>query len=77
MIIVVARSTSEDIFELSVMLLVEYICVDYLPEDDPNDFYGEEYTCYLLMESELDDFLTLIAQIETLLLQNNRMYREK
>lgn len=57
---------TEDIFELSVMLLVEYICVDYLPEDDPNDFYGEEYTCYLLMESELDDFLTLIAQIETL-----------
>lgn len=50
---------TEDIFELSVMLLVEYICVDYLPEDDPNDFYGEEYTCYLLMESELDDFLTL------------------
>ena len=48
------------------MLLVEYICVDYLPEDDPNDFYGEEYTCYLLMESELDDFLTLIAQIEAL-----------
>lgn len=57
---------TEDIFELSVMLLVEYICVDYLPEDDPNDFYGEEYTCYLLMESELDDYLTLIAQIETL-----------
>lgn len=55
---------TEDIFELSVMLLVEYICVDYLPEDDPNDFYGEEYTCYLLMESELDDYLTLIAQIE-------------
>ena len=52
---------TEDIFELSVMLLVEYICVDYLPEDDPNDFYGEEYTCYLLMESELDDYLTLIA----------------
>lgn len=50
---------TEDIFELSVMLLVEYICVDYLPEDDPNDFYGEEYTCYLLMESELDDYLTL------------------
>lgn len=57
---------TEDIFELSVILLVEYICVDYLPEDDPNDFYGEEYTCYLLMESELDDYLTLIAQIETL-----------
>ena len=57
---------TEDIFELSVMLLVEYICVDYLPEDDPNDFYGEEYTCYLLMQSELDDFLTLIAQIEAL-----------
>lgn len=50
---------TEDIFELSVMLLAEYICVDYLPEDDPNDFYGEEYTCYLLMESELDDYLTL------------------
>ncbi len=57
---------TEDIFELSVVLLVEYICVDYLPEDDPNDFYGEEYTCYLLMESEMDDYLTLIAQIETL-----------
>lgn len=57
---------TEDIFELSVMLLVEYICVDYLPEDDPNDFYGEEYTCYLLMETELDDYLMLIAQIETL-----------
>lgn len=57
---------TEDIFELSVMLLVEYICVDYLPEDDPNDFYGEEYTCYLLMETELDDYLTLIAQIEAL-----------
>lgn len=55
---------TEDIFELSVMLLVEYICVDYLPEDDPNDFYGEEYTCYLLMESELDEYLALIAKLE-------------
>ena len=57
---------TEDIFELSVMLLAEYICVDYLPEDDPNDFYGAEYTCYLLMEPELNEFLKLIAQIENL-----------
>ena len=46
------ETDTADIFELSVMLLVEYICVDYLPEDDPNDFYGEEYTCYLRMYRE-------------------------
>ena len=56
---------TEDIFELSMALLTEYICVD-MPDDDSDDSYGDEFTRFILSEPELDDFLTLIAQIETL-----------
>lgn len=59
-----AEISAEDIFELSLLLLTEYICCDYPPEDDPDDFYGPEYTCYLLLEAELDAYLDLIAKLE-------------
>lgn len=52
-----------DIFELSFVLLTEYICVD-MPDDDSDDPYGDEFTRFILSESELDEYLDLIAKLE-------------
>ena len=52
-----------DIFELSFVLLTEYICVD-LPDDDSDDPYGDEFTRFILSEPELDEYLDLIAKLE-------------
>lgn len=52
-----------DIFELSFALLTEYICVD-MPDDDSDDPYGDEFTRFILSESELDEYLDLIAKLE-------------
>lgn len=54
---------TEDIFELSVALLTEYICVD-MPDDDSDDSYGDEFTRFILSEPELDEYLDLIAKLE-------------
>lgn len=52
-----------DIFELSFVLLTEYICVD-VPDDDSDDPYGDEFTRFILSEPELDEYLDLIAKLE-------------
>lgn len=52
-----------DIFELSFVLLTEYICVD-MPDDDSDDPYGDEFTRFILSEPELDEYLDLIAKLE-------------
>lgn len=44
-----------DIFELSFVLLTEYICVD-MPDDDSDDPYGDEFTRFILSEPELDEY---------------------
>lgn len=54
---------TEDIFELSVALLTEYICVD-MPDDGSDDSYGDEFTRFILSEPELDEYLDLIAKLE-------------
>lgn len=52
-----------DIFDLSFVLLTEYICVD-MPDDDSDDPYGDEFTRFILSEPELDEYLALIAKLE-------------
>ena len=54
---------TEDIFELSMALLTEYICVD-MPDDDSDDSYGDEFTRFILSEPELDEYLDMIAKLE-------------
>lgn len=56
----------DDLFEMSVFLLAEYICVDFVEDDDPDNVYGGEFAGYLLLEPELDEYLALHTQLEKL-----------
>lgn len=51
--------------EAAPLLLVEYLCTDYL-EDEAEDPYDGELPCYGLSEPDLNEFLKLCEQIDTI-----------